>query len=1762
MLVQCEDCSHHFVLSPGDISGATACPDCGGKRFFRDQPSPTQSDGTLRDMVDSDTQKDQGGNPLGEGTIMGDHPEQPAWRRDNFMHSHVLAALVESDYETPEQRERAEYLNEDPTEPGWVPHDPRHPIQGIPCPRCGQPMESDPRDIGPHCRDCEPQYNRDPIPETAEGFRHPDQWMDSESGSLVIPEHWSHNILAALFDDFEREDRPFRDREREEREEADAHARSRNEAWRAVDEAGGHFEQSAREEAEEADRRKQMFPENDPHTTCPECGHPVLPTHHNDWSLLDCPQCHLRYDPKEWQDVTQGFEGTNTIEHPDPWMDNEPGTLTIPKGHPALWTHVVESGHWEDQPGGEQQFRKTDPADNLRCPNCHEQVAISHEPVVPGETPSGAAHCLHCNHSWPIHRDEGYVPQYIMPDNKQWSRYPIDMIDPELENVDLGPIHQGSTNDVLAALVDPMNHIGCPACGGDILADPEYGDLFCTKCTRSWPVHKDMSAQHAYEPQGILETEGLREDHSLMGPVHQGAYYPDEGDHDLGAPATCPQCRQTTVEPTTGQCQNCGYTIPWDGGEWFDMPGADRLLDKAYREQGDGYHWKNPEYVSPQLGPAHQGASEMDDIVGVTPEPQPSTMQWTPGMHGRGLMIAGEPHTWNAYDPKTVFETNDTGIHHAQYVEQAGIPSHLVDWHSGVEIRPTGEVERLFSRDPRPFIEADPRLKSVEGNSISDPFAFQSAMSSSNHERTNNMEPYDSWMHEADVAFEKGPDANVPQHSIVVQPSEVGLHMAHGGHRGPLAFLDAHVNGIPVRGNGGELIQRYGLKSSPEFGKPVIVAVHDPSHLPAAVQVVQNPMGKSPLLVELAEKIRNGEAAPPPGIDPGDIAPSARGLSGSEQYQDTENPHAEQEEEVRARQGTTKQAGPALLALGIGGEGGLGAAAGGLMGRALTGLGVSQIAKGAENALGMGGEGQQGQQEPAYQSPLNPLNASVLAALVESRGGEYETPASNPDVGVKHDDPEDVDQHEFNDQDKSPENPLNPNLEDSGKSGEDQVRDEQGFGPQSRGLERMQLLMPLIEHYYHSPESGAQDPMIKGLHEMLEAENPGYLDRADPQIAEQFIQQKKKPEHVHANVKESIVPPMQQPGLAVQQALLDPSGGNQVQQPLAQTPPGGGMQQGHCPNCGGVTTADGSCPQCGAKTNGAGAAAPAGQVPGGPSMPPPMMQSFTHLDLVASLVDSANHQGPVTPEQIAAVQQWLIENGRVDEVPNVPLDPGNPEYAKILAEIQQNPIVPPTVTPEEQTQPPPPQPAPGAMPMPGMGGEPGGQPMQPMASHEAGPVTDALVGVGVGAGIPLAVGLGSPVNDLGESGAEVLRQKTRGVLGKCPYCGGAKVDGEHCEGPGCRNNRSFYVSQKTAADNVATRCPVCNSGTTGMVGDEDHHARCHACGNIWKMQTMFDDSGAAGNTSIARTADDHVQDANPVNAPAAEQQQPLNQGGDEDSSLTWQDTEGNPIQANQEYTMKNPAYAVPDVVRVDRVKPDGLDVTMIGMYPNSLQSSVPISKQDMEMQELTFEPLAQDADGRNNEPPPGSQTPGDNTVPPSGQTTDERANSELPTPQSSVQDDACPHCGHNEHTSAMINPEATEHNCFRCGHDWVTEDQDGRQVEAGIDLSWLKEDDGAEDFLAHRREGMAAAQSRSIGSIHDSRREEIRERLAQNKQERMQREGGKHFTPREQRELIDEDGMARNSDMLNLEGTHYKHSHEADQVNSENVPDEHLFMGV
>lgn len=1663
--------------------------------MFRMQPNPVQSEGTLRNMVDMETGKDAGGNPDGEGILApsGGHA--------------ILTAFIGDELECPTCHLRTGEIN---------------------CPRCGTFI--DPTGIASEHSgvpaELRPQVPGAPLTEgTIMGTEHTDPY---DTGAHGRDEYAHSHVIASLVT-------------------AEHQGYTNWETWhtKLMLDNERHLYEHQKKMTEEGWTPEQIRDWTVQHVIGPENKRKLEDA--REWNEIPEPE---RTDPHyeevaekspQHKDIMESWFGGPDLSDTSPNLI-DPELVNWDEIH-----HNIHADHDEDQQYEEEQRRLQGQGLDFAMPGHKDETNqmldawMKHHGVMGKDQKTPEGHSAE-------HHTMFWVPKEHLEQGGSEYQYPRGFGDEHLKEID----EQGGFNDSLRSVGwNAIHHLqkGLPT---------PYGDTIRKSLeTAGYPPEQ---IQHIMRPQSAWNED-------------QGAYLPIE-----------PKPQPEGPDPR------------------LDQPGKDVFPSD----------WTS------------KTAGEMEDLVYGDPSPPKTNLNWTPGMKGRGIVIGGEPHTWNAYDPNAQRIKDieaSKGPMHTQYVESLGVNPKHVDWNTGIEIDPDGKIVATGDHDPAPFIAADPRLKHVEENF----FPFGQTMPPT--ARTNNMEPYESlWGREADVQFDQGPLQNTPSaspaYSVVVQPSDAGVHGAHTGRKGLLSFLDAHINGIPVRGHGGELISKYGFRSSPDFGKQLVVGVHDPTHLPVAVESLQHPAGHSTLINDLVPKIQSGEVPAPPGIDPQTLQPLPGAMPESEPVvARTASLWSTLGEAALPIAGLAlaPETGGASLALDAGeagallggeaaGAGAAGAAegaaasgasgtAGGLMSKAMSGAGGVAKAEGvsslvnqgvgmAGNMLGAGG-GQQEGGGGGYSGPLQQFT-HVLAAFVEDnvhpgtpdpmsqmrcphcqhdvildpsgkdiwcshcnqswpvrqdmhsqwafdpqdiletdalkedhslfgpvhhgKTADYETPSSVPDIGVKHDDPEDVDQKEFNDQDKSPENLLNPNLQDSGASGEDQVRKDmdkpsQGqFSPDGPGMQRMEMLMPLIEKYYHSDESGADDPMLKGLHEMLDAENPGYLNGADTEAAERFMHNKKTPEHVHAGtVHEAIMPPMQQGNLQAQQQALDPTGLNPSMQPQpgapsSQTPPGGGAQQGHCATCGGVTQADGSCPQCGA------AAAPSAQpLPGGPSQVP-HPQTFAHTDLLASLVDSANHQGPVTPEQVAAVQQYLIQEGRVDEVPNVPLDPGNPEYAKILAEIQKNPTTPPTVTPEEQTQPPAPQPAaPGGMPVPGMApGESGGQPMQPMSS---------------------------------------------------------------------------FLPDFTAADNIAPRCPKCGSGTTGLVGDQDHNARCHSCHNVWKLDDLVSDENY-GQTSIAKTAlrDERQhggqgEQANPVGVPAAEQEGQMDQGGDEDSSLTWKDSTGAPLKAGQQYQMVNPTFALPDLIRVERVKPDGIDVTLLGTYandptqhdPNMLTSSTPISRQDMELQKLSFEPINQTADDQNNEPPPGTQAPGHAQVPPSGQTTDEQAASEPQMAAQSSVDPDCPRCGHREFTSAMITAEATEHNCFYCGHDWVTEEK-GLEHEAGVDLEWLNDDDDADDLSPRRTQmARAAVQSRSISDIaeKDERLRAVREHLQHEKQERVQRVAGKHFTPREQRELIDEDGIARNSDMLDLAGTHYRVRDDYEsKTNPERVRDADLFLGI
>lgn len=323
---------------------------------------------------------------------------------------------------------------------------------------------------------------------------------------------------------------------------------------------------------------------------------------------------------------------------------------------------------------------------------------------------------------------------------------------------------------------------------------------------------------------------------------------------------------------------------------------------------------------------------------------------------------------------------------------------------------------------------------------------------------------------------------------------------------------------------------------------------------------------------------------------------------------------------------------------------------------------------------------------------------------------------------------------------------------------------------------------------------------------------------------------------------------------------------------------------------------------------------------------------------------------------------------------------------------------------------------------------------------------------------------------------------------------------------------------------------------------------------------------------LARVA---LQEENPLAIPAAEQQGQPDPELQQDSSHTWKDSGGNILEVGKTYNMVSPQYQIPDVVKVIAVKPDSIVVEKAGQFSNnpealsdpsdpSAQQSqggyqYEVTREELELQKLTFEPNDGSLEPTPEEGDPQEQAPV-NTEP---QAVPDIEQHQL----SSVQEEAdvCPRCSDRRFSSEMSSATTSFHECFRCGHGWETKEED--YIDENVTKrAWVMESSGPDDDdfwdgYEKARTSRENGVSRNLSDIaaRDPRLQAIKERLDANAQEHT---AGRKFSPSEQREFIDEQGVARNADKLDLGGTHYEsHRYVGERANGMNAPDEHLFMG-
>ncbi|MDB5280911.1 MAG: hypothetical protein JWR61_5866, partial [Ferruginibacter sp.] len=732
------------------------------------------------------------------------------------------------------------------------------------------------------------------------------------------------------------------------------------------------------------------------------------------------------------------------------------------------------------------------------------------------------------------------------------------------------------------------------------------------------------------------------------------------------------------------------------------------------------------------------------------------------------------------------------------------------------------------------------------------------------------------------------------------------------------------------------------------------------------------------------------------------------------------------------------------------------------------------------------------------------------------------------------------------------------------------------------------------------------------LVQLLQHHHPDVLAIAqqggdDPEVDAMF-EGAKEPSAVGTGHMAAGVPGIgMMPAPGMQQ--LAPAGPNNMVNP---------MSQGGCPHCGAmITPGQGICPQCNSAISpmdqGSSAVNPQAPVgPAGQAMQP-VMASF-HEQIIAERT-SAN-QGPHNLEQVQAVVEYLKSQGQ--DFPGLTDDiVAHPEnYGDILAEIQG------------KSQPPEPDPDPGPAPMPdpsqmggqGMppagapGGAGGGMPMMAAAPSIVGPQSleeqqlnsdfyprNQAVVTCPGCNTPTVPSLGGCphcgmnfhpdlIKRAGRSdGANHCPSCQQGLMdagtGTCylcgytyPYDGAESLDGHTSPKLWAREQNLPFVHPSVfgpvhqgASDSITPPCPKCQSHTTGLITDSGE-AQCSNCNHKW--QTDFEPQG--DQTPVSTKAAFHHDDLHDhaLAVPAADQQRPDDPALDDNPGGTWSTQDGQPLTVGQEYEMYSAKYDVPDIVRIEAVKPDSIEYSLTGEY--GLNHKTQLSKQEADMDGTTFVPTdsADPAENLNEESAPDQQMQA--PAPDSHEfgmranvrTADGLHQNEFGYSQPSTPDQFVDRAqqryqrgqagyerwqpGQYGNILAMPNNDV---------HAWNVPQRDNNpqaimdyahskfMKDTGIDMSQpvrtghITPDSqvywhGVQQGSPEHQQLMSLVPHLQPGTYDMA--DEDWDEPDQFAHAASVRTAGKKFTPMEQREFIDEPGVARNSDKLDLAGTHYE----------------------
>jgi 8-oxo-dGTP diphosphatase len=749
-----------------------------------------------------------------------------------------------------------------------------------------------------------------------------------------------------------------------------------------------------------------------------------------------------------------------------------------------------------------------------------------------------------------------------------------------------------------------------------------------------------------------------------------------------------------------------------------------------------------------------------------------------------------------------------------------------------------------------------------------------------------------------------------------------------------------------------------------------------------------------------------------------------------------------------------------------------------LMRGALMGVG--------SNAIGglLGGDDQM--QQPQIAPPRPDTVFSHTAGESDISSGDL----SNPGY-YQHDNAADADQHQFADE-STDTNFANPNADAGGGEGgvtTDNIgnpgdekagigADKPSFTENSPGVQRANMILPLLLDYHNREESGANDPMIRELHELLEKEVPGYLNDvgAEHQHAFEWWQnQAKEPSAIQAKTADAFAPGMgmipNAPGMA---PAMQPGGGL----------PGVGAQ-GRCPYCGGTQMADGSCPQCGAKSPPGGQQAAPQQVSTPPMAPPGVAPAQTVPGHFGA--DNIAKRCPYCGSGTTGIHDDWSGSSHCHACGQV-WDEDGAQRARwgkttVVAADDVQPMgdqAPPVGVPAaDQTQPEDPaQEQDSSLTWQ----DDSGQQLIPGQQYEMHSAQYA---------VPDIVRVETPKPD--ELVFTTIGEQSPAADPNDPN-GGVELGRQH------------RLTKQDADMYGVTFVPV--NGNDSNAGEQS--------------LDQYADSGQA-----------------PVNT----QPQP---GIGTHSHVTAGDNQG-PTTPEQISAVQK---LLVDQGRVGEVHNVPLEPYNYVREMAEVANRVNVGPQLPPGQAPTPPPM--DPAMMGGGMPPGGAPPMDPGM----------------MAQSSVEDDGlCKNCQSEHVTSAMIDPNNLESECYRCGHVWVSPVESVESDARMASRAWLNED--PTDDFAMNMERIAAMKmaessgSRSLSDIaaKDARLQAIKQRLNSNPS--LFKEGGANFNSREQREFVEEQGSARNSDLLDLEDTHYRLKDEWEtKGNASNAPDDHMFLGL